>query len=82
MRLSSIRVRHGYNRDGVNSLLPYDPDDPDIEISSHGWNQRHHKNPVNAAVICMRVWTVFNQYTLYDKYDGAGQDVSIAIKKR
>ena len=41
-----------------------------------------HDDPIGNAVICMRVWTVLNQTTLFDKFDQCGAGVSISVKKR
>ena len=74
-----LTLAHIEGRDVITS---YDPDDTATLYNSLGWHTDFHNNPIRAAVICMRVWTVLNQNTLFDKFDQCGAGVSISIKKR
>lgn len=63
--------------DGRDVITFYDPGNPDTLYDGLGWHTDFHVNPIAAAVICMRVWTVLDQTTLFDKYEQCGAGVSV-----
>jgi len=76
---TKLKIAHKYGRTVLDS---YDLTNPDSAMNtSKGWHTDFHDNPVRSAVICMRVWTVFNQDTLIDKFDQCLNNIHIVRKR-
>ncbi len=77
MKLDDVKLKtdHINGREVLHAYIPNDPNDPFNKTL--GWHSDFHSNPVYSAVVYMRVWTVFTQETLADKFDQCWVDIKI-----
>lgn len=73
-----LRITHKNGRKVIDSYNPIDP----CVIYTQGWHTDFHDNPVYSAVVCMRVWTVFNQDTLMNIFDRCLDNIHIIRRKK